>query len=92
MVRVLIFIAVILLVVIGVYLLKKASVFLPIMHNGEADDNKQFLHQFGVFYLILAGIGILVGLFNLKFFSLFYIFCLLVISGVFSFMFAKKIL
>ena len=92
MVRILIFASVALLVIIGIYLLKKAAVFLPLMHNGESDENKQFLHQFGVFYLILAAIGILVGMFNLKFFSLFYIFSLLVISAVFSIMFAKKIL
>ena len=92
MIRVLIFVSVALLIVIGVYLLKKTTVFLPIMRNGEPDENNQFLHQFGVFYLILAAIGILVGIFNLKFFSLFYIFSLLVISAVFSVMFAKKIL
>lgn len=92
MIRILIFVSVALLVIIGIYLLKKATVFLPLMHTGEADENTQFLHQFAVFYLILAAIGILVGIFNLRFFSLFYIFSLLVISAVFSFMFAKKIL
>ncbi|WP_429950479.1 hypothetical protein [Enterococcus sp. AZ101] len=92
MIQVLIFVSVASLVIIGIYLLKKATVFLPLMHNGEPDENKQFLHQFGVFYLILAAIGVLVGIFNLTFFSLFYIFSLLVISAVFTVMFAKKIL
>lgn len=92
MIQILIFVSVALLVIIGIYLLKKATVFLPLMHNGELDENKQFLHQFGVFYLILAAIGVLVGIFNLTFFSLFYIFSLLVISAVFTVMFAKKIL
>lgn len=92
MIRILIFVSVALLVIIGIYLLKKGTVFLPLMHNGEPDENTQFLRQFGVFYLILAAIGILVGIFNLTFFSLFYIFSLLVISAIFTVMFAKKIL
>ena len=92
MIRLLIFISVALLVVIGLFLLKKSAIFLPLMHNNDSDVNKQFLHQFGIFYLILAAIGLLVGIINLTFFSLFYIFGLLVISSVFSLMFAKKIL
>lgn len=92
MTRVLIFVSVALLIIIGIYLLKRATIFLPLMHNSTPDENKQFLHQFGVFYLILAAIGIVVGIFDLKFFSLFYIFSLLVISAIFSVMFAKKIL
>ncbi|MCA5013208.1 MULTISPECIES: hypothetical protein [unclassified Enterococcus] len=92
MIRLLIFASVVLLVVISVFLLKKSSVFLPLMPNDDPDENRQFLHQFGVFYLILAAIGLLVGIVNLTFFSLFYIFGLLVISTVFSVMLAKKIL
>ncbi|MBO0470970.1 hypothetical protein JZO66_10470 [Enterococcus sp. DIV0242_7C1] len=92
MIRLLIFASVVLLVVISVFLLKKSSVFLPLMPNDDPDENRQFLHQFGVFYLILAAIGLLVGVVNLTFFSLFYIFGLLVISTVFSVMLAKKIL
>lgn len=68
MVRILIFMSVALLVIIGLYLLKKAHVFLPLIHDGEPDETIQFLHQFGIFYLILAAIGILVGIFNLTFF------------------------
>ena len=92
MILLLIFASVVLLVVISVFLLKKSSVFLPLMPNDDPDENRQFLHQFGVFYLILAAIGLLVGIVNLTFFSLFYIFGLLVISTVFSVMLAKKIL
>ncbi|MGX7128161.1 hypothetical protein [Enterococcus wangshanyuanii] len=92
MIRLLIFASVVLLVIISVFLLKKSSVFLPLMPNDDPDENRQFLHQFGVFYLILAAIGLLVGIVNLTFFSLFYIFGLLVISTVFSVMLAKKIL
>ncbi|MFD2306392.1 hypothetical protein [Enterococcus termitis] len=92
MIRLLIFASVVLLIIISVFLLKKSSVFLPLMHNEDLDENKQFLQQFGVFYLILAAIGILVGIVNWTFFSLFYIFGLLAISAVFSVMFARKIL
>lgn len=92
MVRILIFISVGLLVIIGIYLLKKTETFLALLHKGDPDENTQFLHQFAFFYLILAGIGVVVGLFNLTFFSLLYIFSLLIISAVFSIMFAKKIL
>ncbi|MFD1900267.1 hypothetical protein GQR36_10010 [Enterococcus termitis] len=91
MIRLLIFASVVLLIIISVFLLKKSSVFLPLMHNEDLDENKQFLQQFGVFYLILAAIGILVGIVNWTFFSLFYI-LLLAISAVFSVMFARKIL
>ena len=92
MIRILIFVSVALLVIIGLYLLKRATVFLPIMHKGTSDSNKQFLHQFGIFYLLLAVIGVLVAIFDIKIFSLLYIFSLLVISAIFSVMFAKKIL
>ncbi|MEI5995055.1 hypothetical protein [Candidatus Enterococcus mansonii] len=92
MIQVLIFLSVILLLVIGLFLIKKRTIFLPLMHSGDPDNNQQFLQQFGVFYLILATIGLLVGIVNLKFFSLFYIFSLLVISTIFSILFAKKML
>lgn len=92
MIQWLLFLSVLLLVLIGIYLLKKPDIFLPLMGNTDKEENKQFLHQFGIFYLILAGIGIVVGLFDLTFFSLFYIFSLLIISSIFSIMLAKKIL
>lgn len=92
MIQWLLFLSVLLLVLIGVCLLKKPTIFLSLMNKSDKEENNQFLHQFGVFYLTLAGIGIVVGLFNLTFFSLFYIFSLLIISSIFSIMLAKKIL
>ncbi|MFK4566626.1 hypothetical protein [Enterococcus sp. UD-01] len=92
MIQVLIFLSAILLVIIGIFLLKRNTLFLAFMHNDPTEENQQFLRQFGYFYLALAIIGLLVGVFDLKLFSLFYIFGLFAISAVFSFMLAKKIL
>ncbi|MTD42332.1 hypothetical protein GIX45_27635 [Erwinia sp. CPCC 100877] len=92
MIQVLIFLSAILLVTIGIFLLKRNTLFLVFLHNDPTEENQHFLRQFGYLYLVLAIIGLLVSLFNLKLFCLFYLFGLFAISAIFSLMLAKKIL
>jgi flagellar biosynthesis protein FlhB len=92
MIQVLIFLSAILFFIIGIFLLKRNPLFLTFMQNDTTEENQQFLRQFGYIFLILALSGLLVGIFDLKLFSLFYIFGLFTVSAIFSFMLAKKIL
>lgn len=91
MTRILLFVSAILILILGIYFLKRANMFMPLMNAEDSEENIQFLHRFAKFYIMLSFIGFFVAFMDLNFFSLIYILGSLIISMVFTVMLSKKI-
>ena len=89
-VQILLIILAVLSILIGVFLKNKAELFLPLFKDRQKEA-LDFLQQFSHFFLILGIIGIPVVLLNRSMFSILYLLLLLALSGVFGFLFSKRI-
>lgn len=77
-----------LLAVLGLVLLLKPQLFLPLI--GDSDDHRSFLRSFGIIYLIFATAGIPVAVWSQKLVSFGYLFAALMLTLVFSITFSGK--
>lgn len=78
----------IILVAIGVILCIKQTIFFSLITKNS--QNKTFLSTFGVIFIFLGMICLLVGFFNQLEWAIAFLCFMLVISGIFSFLLAKK--
>lgn len=69
-------------------LLKKTSPFLSLLENSQ--DNTKFLQTFGILFIILGALAILVSFANSRYSAILYLVFLLVISAVFGLLFSQK--
>ncbi|BAK95490.1 hypothetical protein KV134_10590 [Tetragenococcus halophilus] len=78
----------IILVAMGVILCIKQTIFFSLITKNS--QNKTFLSTFGVIFIFLGMICLLVGFFNQLEWAIAFLCFMLVISGIFSFLLAKK--
>ena len=88
MITTLLSIMAIILVAIGVILCIKQTIFFSLITKNS--QNKTFLSTFGVIFIFLGMICLLVGFFNQLEWAIAFLCFMLVISGIFSFLLAKK--
>ncbi|GAA3011088.1 hypothetical protein [Tetragenococcus solitarius] len=78
----------IVLFLMGMTLSVKQAVFFSLIKENR--QNKTFLSVFGVIFIILSILCLFVGLFNQLEWAVVFLCIMLVISGIFSFLLAKK--
>ncbi|GEQ37035.1 hypothetical protein [Tetragenococcus halophilus] len=88
MITTLLSIMAIILVAMGVILCIKQTIFFSLITKNS--QNKTFLSTFGVIFIFLGMICLLVGFFNQLEWAIAFLCFMLVISGIFSFLLAKK--
>lgn len=69
-------------------LLKKTSPFLALLENSQ--DNTKFLQTFGILFIVLGALAILVSFAHNRYSAILYLVFLLVISAVFGLLFSQK--
>lgn len=88
MITTLLSIMAIILVAMGVILCIKQTIFFSLITKNS--QNKTFLSTFGVIFIFLGIVCLLVGFFNQLEWAIVFLCFMLVISGIFSFLLAKK--
>ena len=88
MITILLSIMAMILVSMGVILCIKQTIFFSLITKNS--QNKTFLSTFGVIFIFLGMICLLVGFFNQLEWAIAFLCFMLVISGIFSFLLAKK--
>lgn len=88
MITTLLSIMAIILVAMGIILCIKQTIFFSLITKNS--QNKTFLSIFGVIFIFLGMICLLVGFFNQLEWAITFLCFMLVISGIFSFLLAKK--
>lgn len=78
----------IILVVMGVMLCVKQTIFLSLITANA--QNKAFLRSFGVIFIVLGILCFFVGLLNQLEWAITFLCIMLIVSGIFSFLLAKK--
>ncbi|AYW47978.1 hypothetical protein C7K38_06140 [Tetragenococcus osmophilus] len=78
----------IILVIMGGMLCVKQTIFLSLIT--ENAQNKAFLRSFGIVFIILGILCFFVGLLNQLEWAITFLCIMLIISGIFSFLLAKK--
>jgi len=78
----------IILVAMGVILCIKQTIFFSLINKNS--QNKTFLSTFGVIFIFLGIVCLLIGFFNQLEWAIVFLCFMLVISGIFSFLLAKK--
>lgn len=76
------------LFLISFFLIKKQDPFLTLL--GLKESNKEFLKLFGIIYIILGVLALITGVWNQKILSLLLLFLIILVSGIFSVLFSKK--
>lgn len=72
------------------FLLKKQTIFLTLLAD-SSKENQKFLTVYGLIFLTLAFLAFVLSAFIQKDRALFFIAAMMVISGLFSYQFSKKI-
>ncbi|MGK0551994.1 hypothetical protein ACSFB8_07900 [Enterococcus faecalis] len=90
MIQIGLFLSVVVVAFVSYYLLKKYEIFLLLLKEEEKNEAPIFFQQFGKMYALLTIVGLLVSIFNRPFYSIIYLFLLLILSCVFSISLAKK--
>lgn len=75
---------------LGFFLLKKQEIFLTLLAHAN-QENQKFLATYGIIFLILAIIAFLISPFAQKEIALFFIAAMMLVSGLFSYQFSKRI-
>ncbi|MCF1684184.1 hypothetical protein LQF67_01130 [Tetragenococcus halophilus] len=88
MITTLLSIMAIILVAMGVILCIKQTIFFSLITKNS--QNKTFLSTFGVIFIFLGIVCLLIGFFNQLEWAIVFLCFMLVISGIFSFLLAKK--
>lgn len=88
MIFILLTIMAVVLFIMGIMLCVKQSIFLSLIV--ESSQNKTFLTVFGVIFILLGILCLFVGLLNQLEWAITFLCIMLVISGIFSFLLAKK--
>lgn len=78
----------IVLLTMGIMLCVKQTIFLSLIT--ENAQNKAFLRSFGVVFIVLGILCFFIGLLNQLEWAITFLCIMLVISGIFSFLLAKK--
>ncbi|KFN89742.1 hypothetical protein [Tetragenococcus muriaticus] len=78
----------IILLTMGIMLCVKQTIFLSLIT--ENAQNKAFLRSFGVVFIVLGILCFFIGLLNQLEWAITFLCIMLVISGIFSFLLAKK--
>lgn len=76
--------------VLGFFLLKKQAIFLVLLAN-SSQENQKFLATYGLIFCVLGIIALLLAPFAQKEIALFFIAAMMLVSGLFSYQFSKKI-